>query len=312
MTKHLILAGTILFVVIVTIAGSLLLVSAKRERLFYRRIMLARGEKLLAEPQQRTTPAALPIKFFGTIGRGIARSGILPTSTLKELQESLAAAGLRDSNWLSVLIGAKIVLLIGCAVTAILVTREMSAGPMIARLAPLVAGVTGLLLPDKVLGTIRDKHRKALEQGAPDALDLMVICTQAGLGLTATMQRVATEIHYGHPQVAAELAQTVSELQIAVDNATALTALGTRTGLDAFKRLATTLVQSTQYGTPLSEALRSLAGEMRQEALIRYEEKAARLPVLLTMPMIALVLPCIFIVVAGPAALQIAKAFSHH
>jgi tight adherence protein C len=124
------------------------------------------------------------------------------------------------------------------------------------------------------------------------------------------MQRVAAEIWYAHPAVARELNQTVTEMQIAVNGAQALTGLGTRTGLSSLKRVATTLIQSTQYGTPLSEALRSLAAEMRQEALTRYEEKAARLPVMLTIPMIIFVLPCVFIVVGGPAALHIGKAFA--
>ena len=90
----------------------------------------------------------------------------------------------------------------------------------------------------------------------------------------------------------------------------ALTNLGERTGLESIKRLTTTLIQTMQYGTPLGEALRQMGGEMRQETLIRFEEKAARLPVLLTLPMVAFVLPCIFIVVAGPAGLRLVAAFN--
>ncbi|MBW4022428.1 MAG: type II secretion system F family protein [Proteobacteria bacterium] len=306
-----ILAGATLFAVIAVMACVTLIVGARRDRRFRRRVILARGETPFTETERRSQGAALPVRMVGAIGRGISRSGILPASTVAELQLSLTRAGLRDGSWLSVFIGAKIVLLIACPLAALLVTRELAMSSAIGRLAPFLAGIVGLLLPDKILSTVRTRYRNALEQGVPDALDLMVICTQAGLGLTATMHRVASEIGYAHPHVARELAETVSELQIAVDSAAALVALGTRTDLDGFKRVARTLVQSTQYGTPLAEALRSLAGEMRQEALTRYEEKAARLPVMLTIPMIIFILPCVFIIVGGPAVLQIGKAFHH-
>ena len=311
MSSQLILGGALLFLITAGLACVMLVMGAQRERRLHRRILLARGETSLAEAARRPQGNGLPIRIIGAIGRGIARSGILPAGTMTELQQSLAGAGLRDGSWLSVFIGAKILLLIGCPLAAILITREMSVSPLIARIAPFLAGVFGLLLPDKILGTVRTRYRGALEEGVPDALDLMVICTQAGLGLTATMQRVATEIRHAHPDVAQELAETVSELQIAVDSGAALTALGRRTDLDSLKRVARTLVQSTQYGTPLAEALRGLAAEMRQEALTRYEEKAARLPVMLTIPMIIFVLPCVFIIVGGPAVLQIGKAFHH-
>jgi tight adherence protein C len=94
-------------------------------------------------------------------------------------------------------------------------------------------------------------------------------------------------------------------LQVMSDSVLALTQLGTRTGLDSLKRIAMTLAQTLQYGTPLTDALRILSADMRQEALVRYEEKAARLPVMLTLPMIVFILPCVFIIVGGPAVIQV-------
>lgn len=242
LNARLILAGAAFFLVIAGLASVMLAVGAGRERHFRRRVMLARGEAPVVDAGPRTASAAVPLRVFGLIGRGIARSGLLPAGTMTELQASLTAAGLREGSWLSVLIGAKIVLLIACPLAAILITRELPVSPLVARIAPFVAGVGGLLLPDKILGSMQAKYREALEQGVPDALDLMVICTQAGLGLTAAMHRVATEIHAAHPSVGRELGETVSELQIAVDSAAALTALGTRTNLESFKRVARTLI----------------------------------------------------------------------
>jgi tight adherence protein C len=112
--------------------------------------------------------------------------------------------------------------------------------------------------------------------------------------------------------VALELAICASEMRIGADRRNALLALGERTGLDVMRRLAGTLIQTMQFGTPLSQALRVLATEMRQDNLTKFEEKAARLPVFLTLPMIIFILPCVFIVVGGPAGLSIVKTLGGH
>jgi tight adherence protein C len=310
MMPQLFLLGGLMFVIVASLSAGLLLVSSARERRYHRRVLIARGQTSAADSIQRAPATRLPIRIVSSIGRGIAGSGLLPAKTLAELEQTLAMAGLRDGNGLGLFIGAKIVFLLGFPMAALVLTREFSVSPMIGHLAPFLAAVIGLLLPDKIVSSLGNRYRASLETGIPDALDMMVICTQAGLGLVPSMQRVAAEIWYAHPTVARELNQTVTEMQIAVNGAQALTGLGTRTGLASLKRVATTLIQSAQYGTPLSEALRGLAAEMRQEALTRYEEKAARLPVMLTIPMIIFVLPCVFIVVGGPAALNIGKAFA--
>jgi tight adherence protein C len=151
---------------------------------------------------------------------------------------------------------------------------------------------------------------KQVEKGLPDALDMMVICAQAGLALENAIERVAIEFAAANKAVSEELAVCASELRIGADRRTALNGLGERTGLDTMKRFAATLIQTMQFGTPLTHALRVLASEMRTDMLTKYEEKAARLPVLLTMPMILFILPVIFIVVGGPAGVRIGQMFS--
>ncbi len=152
--------------------------------------------------------------------------------------------------------------------------------------------------------SLRKRYVRALEAGVPDALDMLVICCGAGLGLEASIERVGIEIHYAHPAVAAELTRTVHELSNA-DTRTALINLGKRTGLESARRLAGVLIQSMQYGTPLTSALRGLAAEQRQEMLSKFEGKAAKLPVLLTLPMIVFILPTVFLIVAGPAMVDV-------
>jgi tight adherence protein C len=185
----------------------------------------------------------------------------------------------------------------------------LSAGA--ARLVAIVAGIVGLLLPDTVVRRNHKKYLERVDSGVSDALDMLVICAQAGLGLETAMHRVAIEIRLARPEMATELELTLKEMRIAVDTQRGLIALGVRTGLPSLKRVAATLVQTIQYGTPLSEALRVLSAEMRQDTLTKFEARAARLPVLLTMPMIMFIFPCIFIAIAGPAAMKIGAAFGN-
>jgi len=161
------------------------------------------------------------------------------------------------------------------------------------------------MAPDMVLRRIRSRYLAALDAGIPDALDMMVICSQAGLGMETSIERVGIEIRHAHTQVADELTRTAHEMQVNADTRLALVNLSKRTGLDSMRRLATVLIQSMQFGTPLSQALRALSAEQRQEMLSKFEAKAGRLPVLLTLPMIVFILPCVFLVVAGPAMVDV-------
>ena len=115
-----------------------------------------------------------------------------------------------------------------------------------------------------------------------------------------------------NPEIAGELKQVVDEMTVTPDVRLALEAMAARSGVPSMKRLSMTLLQSARYGTPTADALAGLAGEMRQEALTRYEAGAARLGVLLTMPTVCFIMPCVFIIAGGPAAVQIYHSFSHH
>ena len=171
--------------------------------------------------------------------------------------------------------------------------------------------MVGLLAPDWLIGHQRKRYLGRIEHGLPDALDMLVICAQAGLGLGPAIIRVAAELQHSYREIALELEKTANELQVMSDSRMAILNLGTRTGLDSLKRLSTTLAQTLQYGTPLSDALRVLSAEMRQEMLTRFEARAARLPVLLTMPTIIFIMPCVFLIAGGPAMIQMMHTFGH-
>ena len=246
-----------------------------------------------------------PLRIVTAIGEAIARSGALSSKTLDELRQTLRIAGFRGRH------GSGAVRWYQAAAGGWAATRDATLPWLAHRELPFPAAVLaiatgiGLLAPDKVVQNLRKRYLRALESGIPDALDMMVICGQAGLGLEASIERVGLEIRYAHPAVAEELTQTAHEMQVNADTRTPLLNLGKRTGLESIRRLAGVLIQSIQYGTPLTQALRSLSAEQREEMLVKFEGRAARLPVLLTIPMIVFILPCVFLIVAGPAMVDV-------
>ena len=295
---------------VMLVGAAVLLRLAESQRRLRRRLACASGA--VVESGRRVDGVrGWAMAALTGLGRFIGQSGLLPARTVAELQQALATSGFRGSDGLSLFIGAKIAAFVGLPVLGFFLLPLGDARPAtrLMVLAGLAAG--GLLAPDMIVRRIRTGYLARLERHMPDALDLLVICAQAGLGLEAAIERVAEEMRESHREIAREFALVAHELQITADTRQALLGLGRRTGLDSLKRLAATLAQSLQYGTPLSAALRTLSAEMRQEMLTRFEERAARLPVLLTLPMVVFILPCIFIVVAGPAVMRIMHAFGH-
>jgi tight adherence protein C len=297
------------------VGGSLLLMRAldQQEKV---RARLARVSSpglpaVIDAPQQLADGRTAAVDVIAKLGTTLARSGLLPAATRTEFEATLSQAGWRGSRGLGLFIGCKV---IGMTLLPLLAYGALSGSSM----APLtyyatimVSFAVGLLGPDFVLKSMRKAHLKKVERGLPDALDMLVICAQAGLALENAIERVAIEFAAANKAVSEELAVCASELRIGADRRSALLALGERTGLDTMKRFAGTLIQTMQFGTPLTHALRVLASEMRTDALTKFEEKAAKLPVMLTLPMILFILPCVFIVVGGPAGVRISGMFKN-
>ena len=249
-----------------------------------------------------------PLNIVARLGSVIARSGLLPRGSVTQLEHTLAMAGFEASNALGLFVGVKLLLLTGAPLAMALFLSRLGVSHRLFLALIVGAAIGGLVMPDYIIRNIRGRHLARVEAGLPDALDMMVICAEAGLGLEPALARVGTEIRHAHPALAEELARTSHELQMSNDSRVALTNMGGRTGLECLRRLGGTLIQTMQYGTPLSSALRVLSGDLRLETLTKFEERAARLPVLLTIPMILFILPCVFLVVGGPAVIQMMKA----
>ena len=308
------MSGLLIVAVVLSLVSSvaallLLKVSETQER-HASRIAAIRQRAGIATPVSSPSRNAT-IRIVSFVGVIAARSGVLSPKTLAELQQTLTVAGFRDSNGLSVFIGSKLALLFILPLVGWFALGYLGVSPLTHNGGTLACAIIGLLGPDFVIKRVRATYIARLEEGLPDALDMMVICSEAGLGLEPSITRVAVEIVHTHPAISAELLQTASELRVISDRRLALQNMGTRTGLEGLQRLGATLIQSSRYGTPISYALRTLSAEMRTEMLTKFEERAARLPVLLTVPMIVFILPTVFAVVGGPAVLQVISVLHH-
>jgi tight adherence protein C len=253
----------------------------------------------------------IALQAVSSIGDRVLRLGLLSASAREDVEATLRGAGHSNGASLRLFVGAKIVLLLVLPAGVWFLTSMFDAAFSSRMIAISAAAVCGMLAPDKIVSSMRKSHMKHIENELPDALDMMVICAAAGLGLGTTIVRVANELQDSHRSVALELARTASELQMMTDGKQPLVNLGLRCGVDSARRLATTLLQSAQYGTPLTEALRGLAAELRTEHITRFEAKAARMPVLLTLPMMIFNLPAVFFVIGGPAAVGVVHALSN-
>ena len=178
-------------------------------------------------------------------------------------------------------------------------------------LVTVLSTLAGAYFPDLIIKNQSNKRREAIRKSLPDSLDLMVICTEAGLSLDATLMRVSQEMEQAAPELADELSLTGLELGFLPDRKKALQNLANRVDLNAIRGVVNTLLQSERYGTPLAHSLRVMAADSRNERIMKAEEKAARLPAMLTVPMVVFILPPLFVVLLGRAVLNTIDAFTN-
>ncbi|AMK18451.1 MULTISPECIES: type II secretion system F family protein [Sphingobium] len=167
--------------------------------------------------------------------------------------------------------------------------------------------VLGLYLPNLFISAKAARRQEAIVHGFPDALDLMLVCVEAGLGLEAAMDRVGRELAISHPLVSAALGKVVLELRAGRSRADALRRMADDVDVDEIRSFATLLIQSDQLGSSVGQTLRVYAGEMREKRRMRAEEKAHRLPVLLSVPLVACMLPVMIGVLMLPAVVRVVR-----
>ena len=174
----------------------------------------------------------------------------------------------------------------------------------------LVLAVLGFYLPTLFIGMRQSRRHDAVLGALPDALDLMVICVEAGLGVAAALQRVAVEMRLASPELAAELALVNQEMQTGMSRTDALRNLAERTGVDEIYSLVAMLIQTDRLGTSVAQALRSHADSMRVRRRQRAEQLARKASVKLAFPLVLLIFPALMLVLLGPAVVQLLTALA--
>ncbi|RLA14853.1 MAG: type II secretion system F family protein [Gammaproteobacteria bacterium] len=216
----------------------------------------------------------------------------------------LIQAGYRNPNDIMVFYGIRFLTVILLPLLVLFLGgMVIKAPPVTVGLFTIGAAIAGMVGPALVLERMVGRRQKSLRRGLPDALDLLVVCSEAGLGLKAGLQRVSDDIYISYPELAGELAMVNTQTRVGVDSAVALKDLAERTGLEDIRGLVSTLSQSMRFGTSLAESLRIYSDEMRDKRTQRAEERAATLSTKLLFPLIFCVFPSFFVVALGPPML---------
>ncbi len=237
---------------------------------------------------------------------------LLQNEQTQKISLSLVQAGYRTNDVLVIFQIAKLTLPLVMGLVGVILFYGLGVWPEQKSMHPLFAIALvffGLKLPDILVANAKTKRTEVLRKGLPDALDLLVVCAEAGLTLDSALGRVSKELGRAYPELADEFSLTAIELGFLPERRKALLNLAERVDLSALRGVVTTLIQSERYGTPLATSLRVLSAEFRNERLMKAEEKAARLPAILTMPLILFILPTLFVVLMGPAACKVADDF---
>lgn len=228
----------------------------------------------------------------------------------EDLALKMKMAGLRGPAPLMTFLAARCILpFVGLVVVGFYINfiNDFGLQGMMKYVVIMGGGYLGFYLPNIFITNLIQKRQASIRQAFPDALDLLLICVQAGMSIEAAFRKVAVEIGNQSAELAEELTLTTAEMSYLQNRRQAFENLGLRTGLPGVRAVVTSLIQSEKYGTPLGTALRAMAEEFRDERMNEAEKKAAALPPKLTVPMIVFFLPVLFAVILGPAIIKVTE-----
>jgi tight adherence protein C len=293
---------------IALIAGGLALIasgSRTRDELLARRVGMVQPGLTPFDLEREARPAGEALFRLPTRG--------LSAPAQREVVRVFSRLGLRPVQALTVFTVSRLVVVLLLGALTFLWVRRFAAfadAPLLPVLIAAMAGISGWFLPMIFISYGVKQRIKAVRSGLPDALELLVVCVEAGLSLEDGLDRVVTELKHSQPALADELNLTLADLKILPSRDQALANLADRVDVPSVRSVVTTLTQTLRYGTPLVQSLRVVAAELRNDYLIELEEKANRLPAYMTLPVILFLMPTIFLVVGGPAALRLIDVFS--
>jgi tight adherence protein C len=226
------------------------------------------------------------------------------------LRQKLVAAGYPATYAPRVYTLLRLVLVVGLPLLVLLLYWSTGSSPSMVKLyfSLVVAAALGLYVPSVFIRARADRRQRKIINAFPDALDLMLVCVEAGLGLEAAFARVGMEMTNSHPLLAEQFGAVVLELRAGRSHEDALRRMADRAGADDIRAFATLLVQSTKLGSSIAQTLRIYSAEMREKRQMRAEEKAHRLPVLISIPLVACMLPTMIGVLMLPAVIRVVRA----
>lgn len=263
-----------------------------------------RGELVAAKRRRRNPEQS--VNFMRTVAK---RFELVKKLQMGKAESMLIEAGFRSKDAVYVMAFFTMVLPIVLGIAGLIgmqLNHNVSEKWKIINYAmPIFGAYIGMKLPWLYIRRKRKKRYIKIQRALSDVLDLMTICAEAGLSLAATIKRVSRELYFTYPEMAEELEITSVEIGFLPDRNKALTNLADRCQLQEVRGITSVLIQTEKYGTPIAQALRVLSSEFRQARMLRAEEKAARLPAVMTIPMICFILPTLFIVVMSPAIIKL-------
>lgn len=292
-------------------AGSFFAASALNARQLTRRRLAEEGPQASAEVSTGSLRSDQAESAWLKLVNSIEKSGLsLVDSNDQELRQKLAAAGYTAPHAPRIYTLVRLVMVLGLPVVVLGFYWLVGASPSVMRLylSVMIAAVLGLYLPNLFIRAKASRRHTEIINGFPDALDLMLVCVEAGLGLEAAFARVGMEMTTSHPRLAEQLGAVVLELRAGRSREDALRRMADRAGADEIRAFATLLIQSTKLGSSIAQTLRIYASEMRERRRMRAEEKAHRLPVLLSIPLVGCMLPVMIGVLMLPAAIRVIRS----
>jgi tight adherence protein C len=305
-----VLAAVATFATVLTLGLPLLVRDRTQQRM---RVMATERDKMRAArlaDLAKESPARLRHVNKGFMQRIVDLLNLRKAFESDEIKNKLKMAGMRGQAPLVAYMFFRLVMpiiVLTAAFFYVFWVAKLDYPPLVKAGMAIGAGYLGFYLPNMFVENLVQRRQQAVSQAFPDALDMLLICVQAGMSIEAAFGKVAKEVASQSLELAEEFSLTTAELSYLQDRRQAFDNLGKRTGVVTIKAVATALIQAERYGTPVSQALRVMAKESREMRMSEAEKKAAALPPKLTVPMIVFFLPVLFIVILGPAALQVLK-----
>lgn len=267
----------------------------------------------LTEENEKKIYKSVNSQTFPWLNKFIDRIQRMGTEEEEHVKQSFIKAGFNSEHALLIYGLMKFGAVFSVLVILILVVHYVTdLNNLLEAAIVIFSGLVASYSVDRILNYFVKKRQERIRKAFPEALDLMVICTEAGLSLTATVQRVAREISQVAPDLGYELALLSIELNVFTDRNKALQNFSDRLDSPYFKAVISNIIQAEQYGTPIAQTMRVVSEQFRKDRLVEAEERAARLPVLLTLPMMTLIFPCLYIVIMGPAIIKVLDILPRH